>query len=291
MADTIKFMTLDVWGVNEQWIRDYINKEDAKSIKTAALSSDGQKFLFYKEASPTVDTVPAFEIPIPSADLSSVIAKVTGAVEGDIAVFGAGGGLKDTGIKADDLATKTTVETLVAEKIAQAAHMQKEIVQELPVAEDADPNKFYLILIESATGKDKYEIWTKIGTELILIDDTSVDLSGYSTTEQMIAAIGTAKTEAINEAVSKADLNAQSKADKALADSKSYTDSLVNPLTNRVSSLETTAENIESDITSLNQNLTSVSDRVTTLETKVGNMQVATVDEALAVFNSVFNAS
>ena len=291
MADAIKFLTLDVWGKNEEWLRDYINKEDAKSLKSVALSSDNQKLLYYKEANPTADSIPAFEITIPAADLSTVIKKVTGAVEGDIAIFSTGGSLKDTGLKADDLATKDNVEAIVAEKIAQATHMKKEVVQELPAAEDADANTFYLIKIESATGTDKYEIWTKIGTELILIDDTSMNMSGYLTSEQVKALIATAKQEAIDSAVATADLNAQAKADKALADSKAYTDSVVDPLKNRVTTLETRADGFDQSITTINQNLTSVSDRVTTLETTVGNMQVATVEEALAVFNSVFNAS
>lgn len=294
MADSVmKFLTLDVWGTNEQWLRDYINSKDAEAIKSVALSYDGTnaKLLYYREKNPTDDTIPAYEIAIPAADLSSVISKVTGAVEGDIAVFATGGGLKDTGLKADDVATKASVEALVAEKIAQASHMKKEVVQELPAAEDADANTFYLIKIESTTGKDKYEIWTKIGTELILIDDTSLDLSGYFTAEQVKAAIATAKQEAIDSAVATADTNAQAKADKALADAKSYTDGLVNPLTNRVSTLETRADGVDASITTINQNLTSMGDRVSTLETKVGNMQVATVEEALEVFNSVFNAS
>lgn len=290
MADAIKFLTLDVWGKNEEWLRDYINKEDAKSIKTVALSSDNEKFLFYKELNPTADTIPAFEITIPAADLSTVIKKVTGAVEGDVAIFSTGGSLKDTGLKAEDLATRTTVEGIVAEKISQAAHMKKVVVQELPAPEDADANTFYLIKIESSTGKDKYEIWTKIGEELILIDDTSLNLSGYLTSEQVKDFIATAKQEAINSAVATADLNAQAKADKALADAKSYTDSLVDPLKNRVSTLEGRADNIDQSIITINQNMSSLGDRINTLETTVGNMQVATVEEALSVFQSVFGS-
>lgn len=291
MADTYKFITLDVWSVNQQWLRDYINKEDAKSIKTAALSSDGKKLLYYREANPTAETIPAFEITIPSADLSTVIQKVTGAVEGDVAVFTSGGSLKDTGLKVTDIPTNSTIESIIAEKVAQISHMKKEVVQELPAVEDADVNTFYLIKIESATGIDKYEIWTKIGNELILIDDTSIDLSGYLTSDQVNTAIVTAKSEAITEAVAQASIDAQAKADKALADSKSYTDSLINPLTNRVSILEADVSNVESSILTINQNISSIGDRVTTLESTVGNMQVATVDEALKVFNSVFNAT
>lgn len=291
MADTIKFLSIDVWGKTQEWLRDYINREDAKSLKTVALSSDNQKLLFYKEAAPTVDSVPAFEITIPVADLSTVISKVTGAVEGDVAIFSTGGSLKDTGLKADDLATKTIVETMIAEKIAQASHMKKEVVQELPSAEDADVNTFYLIQIESAEGADKYEIWTKIGTELILIDDTSIDLSGYLTGDQVNALVSTAKQEAINEAVATADTNAQEKADKALADAKAYTDGIADPLKNRVTTLEGRADGVDESISTLNQSVTSIRDRVTTLESTVDNIQVATEEEALAVFNSVFNAS
>lgn len=291
MADAIKFMTLDVWGTNEAWIRDYINKEDAKSLKSVALSSDNTKLLFYKIANPTSESIPAFEITIPAPDLESVIKKVTGAVEGDVAIFGSGGSLKDTGLKVTDIATTSSVEQLISEKIANLSHMKKEIVQELPDAADADANTFYLIKINGVTGTDKYEIWTLIGNELVLIDDTSIDLSNYVTSDIMSNSIATAKSEAISEAVAQADSSAQAKADKALADAKSYTDSLINPLTNRVAALETDVDNAENSILTINQTLTAHSDRIGALETEVGNMEVATVEEALAVFNSVFETS
>lgn len=291
MADAIKFMTLDVWGTNETWIRDYINREDAKSLKTVALSSDGKKLLFYKIINPTSDSVPAYEITIPAPDLDTVIKKITGAVEGDVAVFDSTGAIKDTGLKVTDIPTSATVEQMIAEKLANLSHMKKEIVQELPNAADADANTFYLIKIDSVTGTDKYEIWTLIGNELVLIDDTSIDLSNYVTSDIMSNSISTAKAEAISEAVAQADSSAQAKTDKALADAKIYTDSLVNPLTNRVAALETDVDNAENSILTINQTLTAHSDRIGALETEVGNMEVATVEEALAVFNSVFETS
>lgn len=284
MADSNKLLSLDVWGASNQWMRDYINSEDAKSLKTAALSSDQTKLLFYKEANPTSESIPAFEIVIPVSDLSSVIQKVTGAVEGNVVIFGTDGSLKDTGLKVTDLPTTATVEQMIVEKVSQASHMKKEIVQELPSAESADQDTFYLIKIDSATGTDKYEIWTKIGDELVLIDDTSVSLVGYATTEQMLEAISTAKTEAINEAVAQADVNAQTKADTALSSAKQYTDSLVSPLTNRVATLET-------DMTNTNQSVTSISNRVTVLENASGGMEVASTEEALAIFNSIFGTA
>lgn len=291
MAETIKYMTLDVWQANEGWIRDYINREDAKALKSVALSSDNTKLLFYKIANPTSESIPAFEITIPAPDLESVIKKVTGAVEGDVAVFGSGGSLKDTGLKVTDIATTSSVEQLISEKIANLSHMKKEIVQELPDAADADANTFYLIKFETASGADKYEIWTKIGNELVLIDDTSIDLTNYVTSDVMTNSIAIAKTDAINEAVAKADTNAQAKADKALSDSKSYTDGLINPLTNRVSTAETDIDNLESSVLTINQNISSIGDRVTTVENAVNNISVATVEEALAVFNTVFGTS
>lgn len=291
MAEQIKFISLDVWGTNEQWIYDYITQKDAESIKTVSLSPDGKKMRFYKITTPTSDSTPAYEIEIPDqADLTSYMQKVTGATANNIPILTTGGSIKDSGIGVNDVATKEEVTERINTAISQSGRIQKEVVQELPTGANIKENVFYLLKIASATGKDKYEIWTKIGSELILIDDTSVDMTGYATLSDLSSAIAEGVTDAVSQATTAAAADATQKSNKALADAKQYTDTQLSPVKTRVTNLETTVGGHTTSITNVTSTVTNHGDRLTALEGKPAvNMQAATVDEALAVFNSIFN--
>lgn len=288
MAEISKLLTLDVWGKNEQWIYDYISAKDAQAIKSVALSADHKHLYFYKITNPTVDSVPAFTIDLPEPDLADVLRKITGAGENNVTTFNATGGIKDSGVAIADLARKTEVSAEIAKKISEVSHMKKEIVQELPNSKDADANTFYLIKVDTVTGKDKYEIWTLIGDELICIDDTTVDLTGYITSGELATALATIKSEAIASAVEQAAADATEKANKALSDAKAYTDSKVTPLTNRVTELETAKETIENNITNINNTLHTHDERIKAVEAATGNIDFATEAEALDMFNKIF---
>ena len=99
----LKVLTLERLDV----IKDYIDVNDAKSLKTVAV--DGNKLKFYRVSEPVGDTEAAYEIELPEADLSGVLAKLTGAVEGDVVVANADGTVKDGGVKLADLALKSEV--------------------------------------------------------------------------------------------------------------------------------------------------------------------------------------
>ena len=99
----LKVLTLERLDV----IKDYIDVNDAKSLKTVAV--DGNKLKFYRVSEPVGDTEAAYEIELPETDLSGVLAKLTGAVEGDVVVANADGTVKDSGVKLTDLATKEEV--------------------------------------------------------------------------------------------------------------------------------------------------------------------------------------
>lgn len=282
MADTKKFITFDVFQANESWIHDYIDQKDALSIKWVSLSQDNTKLEFYKVSSPTSATQPAISIEIPVTSLDGVIQKVNGATAGNIPTLTADGALIDSGIKANSLATTTTVEQMIAEKISQASHMKKEIVITLPSPSKADANTFYLIKKDVA-GADKYEIWTLIGSDLVMIDDTSIDLSGYIDTDTLTTELSKIKSDTLAEAAT----DAQQRADTALNSAKAYTDSTVAGIASRVGTLETTVAGHNTSITNMAATLSSHSDRITSLEEK--EPDVATEAEALAAFNSIFH--
>lgn len=75
--------------------------------------------------------------------------------------------------------TAAQAETLIAETVASAGHLRREIVETLPEASAADPDVIYMVKDAFAIGDDKYKEYMLIGGELTQIGDTSVDLSGY----------------------------------------------------------------------------------------------------------------
>ena len=99
----LKVLTLE----NLDVIKSYIDVNDAKSLKTVAV--DGNKLKFYRVSEPVGDTEAAYEIELPEADLSGVLAKLTGATENNVVTVGADGTVKDSGIKSADLALKSEV--------------------------------------------------------------------------------------------------------------------------------------------------------------------------------------
>ena len=77
-----------------------------------------------------------------------------------------------------EAATMNYVTTAIASAIANAPHLKRQIVNELPSAY-LDSNTIYMIKDNSVTGGDKYKEYIVINNELVQIGDTSVDLSNY----------------------------------------------------------------------------------------------------------------
>lgn len=75
--------------------------------------------------------------------------------------------------------TKKYVDDTIATQIANASHLRREIVTEIPNANYADENTVYMLKDVNATGADKYKEYLLINNEMVLIGDTSVDLTNY----------------------------------------------------------------------------------------------------------------
>lgn len=278
MAAT-KIATLANLQLYDNLLKEYMSAQDALSLKTVTIS--GNTLKFYKVTEPVGSTEPAYVIELPESDLSGYVKKLVNAIEGNVLVATADGSMKDSGTKLTDLAKKTEVTAQIAEAISKAGHMQKEVVTVLPEASAAKENVLYLYKKESATGLDKYEIYTKIGDELVMIDDTSVDLSGYMSTEQVKSAIATAKQEAINAASA----DATKKANQALTDAKAYTDGEIGKVNTAVETLTGRVTANEKNIATNTTNIKSNTDKITALQGLVGEGFTAITDaEIKALF-------
>lgn len=75
--------------------------------------------------------------------------------------------------------------------IANAKHARFEEAETVPSAEEAEENVMYLVMNEE-TGH--YDIYAKVGDAVVLLDDTTVDLSEYAKTADVTAAISAAIT-------------------------------------------------------------------------------------------------
>ena len=74
--------------------------------------------------------------------------------------------------------TKNYVDNIVLNAIANASHLKRQVVTELPTS-FIDPNTIYMIKDNNATGADKYKEYLLIDNQLVQIGDTSVDLTNY----------------------------------------------------------------------------------------------------------------
>ena len=119
-----------------------------------------------------------------NADLEALTVRVTNT-EGEI-----------TEIKGDIEAIQNAgyqnaeqVEAIAKAAVAASGHAHFEKVDAVPTVEDAQENVMYLVP-NATTGH--YDIYALISGKVELLDDTTIDLSNYSTTEQMTAAISAA---------------------------------------------------------------------------------------------------
>lgn len=71
--------------------------------------------------------------------------------------------------------------------ISKAGHARFEVAEAIPDASAAQENIMYLVMNDKT---QHYDIYAKVNDEVVLLDDTTVDLSGYATREQLEAVSG-----------------------------------------------------------------------------------------------------
>ena len=80
--------------------------------------------------------------------------------------------------------TKTETDSAIAAAIAAVDHLSREIVETLP--ENANENVIYMVRREGGTDQDVYNEYMYINGAWEIIGDTSVDLTGYAKTEDIL---------------------------------------------------------------------------------------------------------
>ena len=82
--------------------------------------------------------------------------------------------------------TKTETDSAIAAAIAAVDHLSREIVETLPENANANRNVIYMVRREDGTGQDVYNEYMYINGAWEIIGDTSVDLTGYAKTEDIL---------------------------------------------------------------------------------------------------------
>lgn len=158
------------------------------SVNGAAVAITGLQALAYKANISESDLDEALKASIAAkatnADLQALTVRVTTA-EGEITeIKGDIESLQNAGYQ-----NAEQVQTAIQAAIAASGHAHFEKVDEVPSADDAVENVLYLVMNEET---NHYDIYALVSGKVELIDDTTVDMSNYSTTEQMNAAISAA---------------------------------------------------------------------------------------------------
>lgn len=133
---TISHLTLTGLQTYDALIKEFIEAKVGAGIANSFKYVDlvEGKLNFYTVNPITNETVPVYSIELPEQDLSHLMALVKNATAGNVAVFGDGGQVADTGIKAADLAMKSEVQAVdaKADENAEAIAALDEKVGELP---------------------------------------------------------------------------------------------------------------------------------------------------------------
>lgn len=109
-----------------------------------------------------------------------------------------------------DAYTKTQTDSKIAESIAAADHLKREIVESLPEVEEADENTIYMVpqggsIEDPGTSTSHYNEYMLINGAFELVGSSQVDLSGYATetfVTNAINALDVADTAVANQYVS-----------------------------------------------------------------------------------------
>lgn len=207
-----KYLDLAGLTIYDQKIKDKMASDDAAALQSAKEYADGLSVNYDPAgtAQTKVDALSKGQVTTNKNDIATLKTN-----KADKATTLAGYGITDA-------YTKTQTNSEIAKAVANAGHLKRTIVTQLPDAATADEHTIYMIKKASPAGTnayDEYMVVNESGTKkLEKIGDSAVDLTDYATKTD----VATAKSQAISTASG----DATSKANKALSDAKAYSDSL-----------------------------------------------------------------
>ncbi len=120
------------------------------------------------------------------------------------------------GLTLYDTKSKDRTNQAITTAVANADHLKRTIVDELPEIASADQNTIYMVKIIDGSGNQKYEEFMLIDDAFEKIGDSAVDLTDYATKAEVQTAKGEAQSYADGLASNYATAEQGTKADSAL---------------------------------------------------------------------------
>lgn len=189
-----KVLTLTGLTKYDEEIKKKIVADDATTLASAKEYADGLG-VQYDPAGTAQTKVDELKNGQVKTNTESITALQSG--KADKATTLAGYGIEDAYTKEE---TKNEITTAVA----NADHLKREIVEELPSVDSANEHTIYMKKKTTSSGENKYDEYMLVNVEgvksLEKIGDSAVDLTNYATKEE----VGTAKQEAITTATQNA---------------------------------------------------------------------------------------
>lgn len=149
-----QFLSFNNLKVYDKFLKKYISDEDAHSIKTIRLNSDGKTIDFFKTENPNSNTHPDFTIKPDDVDLSNLIEKINNPIEDNIVLINYDGNLKDSGIAIKDIVSKSEIGDLSKLQTAEKSDVVS-AVNEVKTSTDHLESEYKMILTKS-TEDDNY---------------------------------------------------------------------------------------------------------------------------------------
>lgn len=216
MAQDKKYVSLTRLGEYDTKLKQLIDQKDATNLSSANSYADS--------LAPNYDAAGTAQTKVNALANGQVKTNQT-----DIANLKTGKADKATtlaGYGITDAFTKTQTTTEINKAVANAGHLKRTIVTQLPTVDAADQHTIYMIAKTSGSGDNLYDEYILVVTgatgsqtkKFEKIGDTAVDLTNYATKSY----VDSAKSSAISTAAT----DATSKANKALSDAKAYADGL-----------------------------------------------------------------
>ena len=282
---SIKYISLDNLEFYHSLLEDKIAIEDAKSLKTAALSEDGKKLLLYRVSEPVGSAVPAYEIEFPDKDISHLLEKFTNATAGDVVTVNEDGKtIKDSGVKLADLATKSEVNA-VKEKVGVVPdgktvmgiiqQIQDNAYDDTDLRQLISDNTEAISGLDSRTSAAEDKLTTLIGSDA---NKSVRDIANEELAAQLIPAGAKESLDTLQEIANWIQSHPDDAAamNTAIAELKKYVGTIPEGVT-----ATTIVGYIQEVIKSESDKLTALTDRVTAVETKATNaLDKATSNEA-----------
>lgn len=216
MAQDKKYVSLTRLGEYDTKLKQLVDQKDATTLQGAKSYADS--------LAPNYDAAGTAQTKVNALANGQVKTNQT-----DIANLKTGKADKSTtlaGYGITDAFTKTQTTTEINKAVANAGHLKRTIVTQLPAVDSADQHTIYMVPKSGASGNNTYDEYFLVVTgqsgsqtkKFEKIGDSAVDLTNYATKSY----VDTAKSSAISTAAS----DATTKANKALADAKAYADGL-----------------------------------------------------------------